>query len=226
MAYAAEARINMITNQLEPSGVSEPRLIQAIKDIPRENFVPQALKGSAYLDEDILLDDGRYMMEPRIFAKMLQAANIQKDHKVLDVASGTGYSAAVIAQLSSNVIAVESNGELAETARRNLHAIKSNVKVFCASIAGGYSLQAPYNCILVNGAIEAEPTELFDQLATGGKLYAVKVSPQASRSALRSAVGQATCWTKTDDESIYAETLFDAAAPILKDFTAKAEFTF
>ena len=225
MAYSAQARRNMVTNQLEPSGVTSATVINAIEAVPREDFVPGDMQEAAYLDEDIRLDEERYVMEPRVFAKIMQAAEIIPEHKVLDVACGTGYSTAVIAELSDHVVAVESNGELAELARRNLRKRKKDIKLFCASIAGGYTLQAPYDRIFINGAIEVEPTELLDQLSVGGQLFAVQVSANTDLKS-RSATGKLTCWTRGEDDLFHKTELFDAALPLLSDFSAKEVFEF
>lgn len=220
MAYSAQARTNMITNQLEPSGVNSERLLQAIEDIPRELFVPDALQESSYLDEDIPLGNtNRYLLEPRVFGLLMQAANVKPKTRVLDVACGSGYSSAVLSKLSDSVVAVESVGELAEVARRNLHQLHCSVELFNASVIGGYSLKAPYDIIFINGAISYVPEELVEQLAEGGKVIAVLLeNPQ-------SGMGVATSWTRIG-KNIHAETLFDAAAPLINDFIQKKKFEF
>ncbi len=220
MAYSAQARTNMITNQLEPSGVQSERLLKAIAEVPRELFVPDALSDSSYLDEDIPLGNtGRYLIEPRVFARLLQAADVKATSRVLDVACGSGYSSAVISKLTKNLVAVESVGELSEIARRNLHQLHCNVELFNASVISGYSLKAPYDIIFINGAIPCMPEELIGQLAEGGKIVAVLLeNPQ-------SGMGQAVSWTK-NDKNIHKEVLFDAASPMLVDFTRKTTFEF
>lgn len=224
MAYSKQARTNMITNQLEPSGVSAVSVIDVMKDVPREKFVPEEFKGSAYIDEDIPLGHGRFLVEPRVFAKILQAVDVQPTDKVLDIACGTGYSSVVLSRLAKSVVAVESIGELAEVARKNVRSMKANVELFCASITGGYSLKAPYDLILINGAIEQVPEEILDQMSNGGKLVAIIVGEQ-SKLQRNSEVGQVVCWTRTGDE-IHKAVLFDAALPILPDFNRKPEFKF
>lgn len=224
MVYSVQARTNMITNQLEPSGVTETRLLEAISSIERETFLPENLRGVAYLDEDIPLGSGRYLLEPRVFARLLQAAQIKQSDKVLDVACATGYSSAVIAQLTSSVVALESVGELAEIARRNLRAVKGDINLYCASLSGGYSLKAPYDVIFINGAVEGDLAELQEQLAEGGRLIAVKVENLDSFKG-GSIMGQATRWTKISGQ-IISQVLFEAAIPVLSDFRAKPAFKF
>ena len=224
MAYSTQARVNMITNQLEPSGVSASRLLAAIEATTREKFVPKAFAETAYIDEDIPLGHGRFLMEPRIFARLVQEADIQKTDRILDIACGTGYSAAVFSQLSNNVVAVESVGELAEVARKNLRDIQGDVQLLCASVAGGYSLKAPYDIVFINGGVATIPQEIFEQLAENGKVIAIEAASAAAQHGT-AGVGQAVCWTRIGD-NIHKKILFEAATPLLDDFKAKAEFSF
>ncbi len=224
MAYSSQARVNMITNQLEPSGVSAVRLIAAMEAIPREKFVPEAFVEAAYIDEDIPLGHDRSLMEPRVFARLLQEVDIKKDDRVLDIACGTGYSAAIFSQLSDNVVAVESVGELAEVARKNLREMQSGVQLLCASIAGGHSLKAPYDLIFINGSVAEIPQEIFEQLAEGGRVIAIEASNITAQHGT-AGVGQATCWTRVGAD-IHKQVLFEAATPLLEGFEAKAKFSF
>lgn len=220
MAYSAQARTNMISNQLEPSGVNSELVLRAIAEVPRELFVPDAFQESSYLDEDIPLGNtGRYLLEPRVFGRLLQAADIIPTSRVLDVACASGYSTAVISKLSNHVVAVESVGELSEIARRNLHQLQCSAELFNASIIGGYSLKAPFDVIFINGGVPEVPEELVEQLAEGGRIMGVLIeSPQ-------SGMGKATRWTRMG-KNIYAETLSDASAPMIPDFQNKPKFEF
>lgn len=224
MAYSVQARTNMIENQLRPSGVTSAHILEVIAEIPRDEFVPETLREAAYLDEDVPLSDNRFLMEPRVFGRLLEAADIKPTDKVLDIACGTGYSSAVLSRLAKSVVAVESVGELAETARRNLRQLKSDAQLFCASLSGGYSLQAPYDVIFINGGVEQVPQELFEQLAQGGRIMAVRLNPDY-RLTGHAGLGQAMCWTRIGD-NVHEKRLFEASVPVLSDFENKAEFTF
>ena len=220
MAYSAQARTNMITNQLEPSGVVSQGLLEAIAKVPRELFVPKEFQEASYLDDDIPLGHGnRYLIEPRVFARLLQAAEVIQRHRVLDIACGTGYSSAILAELTEHIVAIESAGELAEVARRNLHELKASVELFNASLIGGYSLKAPYDLIFINGAVSFIPDELIEQLSEGGRIVGVLCeNPHAG-------IGQAIRWTKMG-ERLHPEILFDATIPLLTEFEQKRNFEF
>ena len=138
------ARLNMVESQIRPNKVSDPAIIEAMLAVPRERFVPAALRGIAYVDEDVPLGGGRYLMEPMVFGRLLQFAAIGRDDVVLDVGCGSGYASAVMAQLARKVVALEDDPALAHGA-----------------------------VILFNGAVAAIPPAIAGQLAKGGRLVAV-----------------------------------------------------
>ncbi len=106
----AATRQHMIDGQLLPNRVDDSRVVAAMREVPRERFVPRELRGVAYVDEDIAIAPGRHLMEPRVFARLLQAAEIRETDVVLDVGCGRGYSTAVMARLAGAVVALESDG--------------------------------------------------------------------------------------------------------------------
>ena len=114
------ARTNMVKSQIRPNKVTDPLIIEAMGDIPRERFVPESHLGVAYIDEDIAIAGGRYLMEPMVLARLLQSAEIKETDVVLDIGCATGYSAALIARLANTVVALESDPDLAATAQRLL----------------------------------------------------------------------------------------------------------
>ena len=169
MSDFAAARESMILSQLQPDRVSDGRIREAMGDVPREQFVPEQLKAVAYVDEDLEIASGRYLMEPRVFARLLQAADIDASDMVLDVGSGSGYSAAVIARLSGTVVALESDQKLRDWASGNLERLSvDNVAVVAGNLTQGYATEAPYDVIVINGAVAEVPATLVDQLAEGG----------------------------------------------------------
>lgn len=216
MADFAAARRNMVESQIRTNAVTDPALLAALGAIPREKFVPEALRGVAYIDEDLPLKKGRYLMEPMVLAKLLQLAAITPDDVVLDIGCGTGYSAAVISKLANTLVALESDSELAARATATLSDLGiDNVVVVVAPLAGGYAKQAPYDVIIFNGAVPRIPEAIARQLADGGRLVAV----------VGEGVGRGTLMTR--NRGILAHRpVFDAATPILPDFTPEQGFVF
>ncbi|WP_169545037.1 protein-L-isoaspartate O-methyltransferase family protein [Sneathiella aquimaris] len=212
----AEARESMVLSQLRPNNVTSDSVAEAMNTVPREEFVPKALRGVAYLDEDLQVTDDRYLIEPRVFGRMLQAADIKKSDVALDIACGTGYSSAVIGQLAQAVVAIDTDAELVEKASQTLSALEvDNVAVVEGALEAGNAKQGPYNVIHINGAIETVPMSLIDQLADGGRLICViGVNP-----------GVATLYTKLGDD-VRAKALFNAAVPELGSLKSEATFSF
>jgi len=212
------ARIHMIESQLRPNRVVDDRLLRAFAGIRRELFVPEHLRQVAYIDEDLPLGGGRYLMEPRVAARLLQAAEIEPTDTALVVGAGTGYEAAVIAVLTRHVVALEEDPDLARRARAALveHAIAA-VNVVEAPLREGYRTRAPYDVILFGGAVAEVPTDIPLQLAEGGRLLAV-VRPG-------NAVGRATLTIRTGGV-LARRAIFDAASPILPSFLPKPAFVF
>lgn len=207
----------MIAGQIKPNRVSDPRLLGVLGQIPREKFVPKALRGVAYVDEDIEIAPGRFLMEPMVFARLLAAAEVRADDLVLDLACGTGYSTAVLAQLAGAVIAVEEDADLARAASDSLAALElGNASVVTAPLAQGYAKDAPYDLIFVNGAMDHIPDTLIDQLADGGRFVGVL---------RQGAVGRGIIGHKAGDAFGY-RAFMDANVPLLRAFTAPPAFQF
>ncbi|MFZ0694426.1 MAG: protein-L-isoaspartate O-methyltransferase [Alphaproteobacteria bacterium] len=216
MADFTAARRNMVESQIRTNAVTQEVLLAALAEIPREIFVPEALRGVAYIDEDLPLKKGRYLMEPLVLAKLLQLAAITPDDVVLDIGCGTGYSAALLSKLANTVVALESDPELAARAMATLSELSiDNVVVVTAPLAGGYAKQAPYDVIVFNGSVPRIPETIARQLADGGRLVAV----------VGEGVGQGTLMTR--NRGILAQRpVFDAATPILPDFVQEPGFVF
>ena len=212
------ARTHMIESQLRPNKVTNERVLDAFARIRRELFVPERLRQVAYIDEDLPLGRGRYLMEPMVAARLVQASQIAATDAVLVVAAGTGYEAAAISLLARNVIAVEEDAELARRARAALvdHAI-ATVNVVEGPLGEGYRPRAPYDAIVFAGAVAEVPSEIAAQIAEDGRLVAV-VRPG-------SAIGRATLTTRTGG-MLARRVIFDAATPLLPGFSPKADFVF
>jgi protein-L-isoaspartate(D-aspartate) O-methyltransferase len=217
MDYTA-ARQNMVESQVRPNRVTDTRIVMAMLDLPRENFVPKPLRGVAYVDEDIHIGDGRHLMEPMVLARLVQAAAIGPQDVVLEIGTATGYGAAVMARLAGTVVALESDEALAKRAAKTLADLGTdNVAVVDGPLMLGYSRQAPYDVIVLGGGVEQIPRAIADQLAEGGRLVAVVVP--------RGQAGRAVLATRIAG-TVSMRTIFDASSPILPGFTEEPGFVF
>jgi protein-L-isoaspartate(D-aspartate) O-methyltransferase len=175
MSDFAGLRTKMVDGQVRTTDVTSLPLLDALLSVPREEFVPAARRNLAYIDEDLEIAPGRYLMEPSPFARLVQLAEIQPGDFVLDVGAGTGYSAAVLSRLAGSVVALEQDPALAARAQAALSSLGyDTVAVVEGSLADGYPAQAPYDVILLEGAVETIPQALFSQLKDGGRLLAVE----------------------------------------------------
>ncbi len=216
-AYDA-ARANMVENQVRPNRVTDDRVLNAMAAVPRERFVPKKLAGVAYVDEDIAVSEGRYLMEPMVLARLLQAAAIEPGDVVLDIGCATGYSTAVLARLADTVVAVESEAGLAEAAIALMAELDAdNTAVVTGELAEGYAKQAPYDVIVLEGAVDEVPRALSDQLVEGGRMVAVVTG--ANR------VGRATLLRRLHGV-LSSRVLFDASVPLLPGFGSERGFVF
>jgi protein-L-isoaspartate(D-aspartate) O-methyltransferase len=213
---------------VRPSDITDRRIIRAMAAIPREAFVPEALRDVAYMDVDVPLaavgsaaGAPRALMAPRTFAKLAQLAEIEDDAVVLDVGAATGYSAAILAKLARTVVALESNDQLAREAKRALAGLGlDNVIVATGDLADGHPQEGPYDAILVEGAVSQAPRTLLEQLKDGGRLVAILVPKPA-----QGQLGKAVVWRRQDG-TIGELSAFDASAPILPGFERAMEFSF
>ena len=214
----AMARRNMVTGQIMTNRVTDERLIEAMEEIPRELFVPHAKRGVAYVDEDVEIASGRYLMEPMVLARLVQEAEITASDMVLDVGCGTGYAAAVMARLAGTVIALDVDEALVSEAEQALSAIGAdNAIVVTGPLAEGFAEQAPYDVILVGGAVDHLPQALADQLAEAGRIVGVVHEPGR--------VGQATLWARHRG-ALSSRSLFEASLPPLPGIVRPAQFEF
>ena len=206
----ATQRLNMIESQVRPNGVSDTRIIAAMAEVPREEFVPARWRDVAYMDEDLAIGEAggvrRYLMEPMAFARLLQHAAIRSDEVVLDVGAGTGYSTAVLSHLAQSVIGIEADAGLADQASEALSRLGiGNAIVVPGSPAAGFADEAPFSVIILEGRVPLVPEALLAQLQEGGRLVAV-VGERA--------VSPAMVYTRHGD-TVGARHVFDATVPPL-----------
>jgi protein-L-isoaspartate(D-aspartate) O-methyltransferase len=216
MDYAI-ARRHMVDSQVRTNRVTDERLIEAIRSLPRERFVPEAARSRAYIDDDVEIARGRYLMEPMVTARLIQAAAARPDDIALVVGAGTGYAAALLSRLVNTVVALESEQVLAQRASAVLAELAiDNAVVVEGGLNAGCAKHAPYNVIYLDGAVEQAPTALTNQLADGGRMVGVL---------LDRGVGRATLWLKMGT-TISHRILFDANVAPLPGFAAPAGFVF
>lgn len=174
--HTLSPNINMLKGQLMTNGIHQNDILNAFNHIDRSEFVPQSLKHVAYVDDDIELCSNRYLLEPLVFARLLAYADIEATHNVLDVGTGLGYGAAVIAKLAKHVVAIEQSPELVALARKKLSGKQiENVDVITAPLLNGCTSHAPYDRIVIEGGISDIPQMLEEQLAEGGIVVAMKI---------------------------------------------------
>ncbi|MBU1175662.1 MAG: protein-L-isoaspartate O-methyltransferase [Alphaproteobacteria bacterium] len=169
----AEARRHMVESQLRPREVTDKALLAAMLDVPRERFVPETRAGLAYSDMRHVLPGAgdRVLPAPEAFARLVQLGEITRSDVVLDVACGTGYSSAVLARIAGAVVALEEDSELAAMADAALTGLEvGNAVVLTGPLAAGVASEAPFDVIVIEGAVAIMPDALFDQLKEGGRL--------------------------------------------------------
>lgn len=214
----ATARRNMVESQIRTNRVTDRRIVAALGEIPREIFVGEDSIGIAYVDEALPLGGNRYLMEPMAFARLLQTAEIRDDDVVLDIGCATGYTSAVLARLAGTVVALEEDTGFAARAIELLTELKiDNVAVMEGPLPEGHAKQAPYNVILISGAVSEVPEGIIGQLADGGRLVCIETAGDS--------LGRGTVIRKFG-ESVDRRQIFDAGSPILPGFEASRAFSF
>ncbi|TBW37979.1 protein-L-isoaspartate O-methyltransferase [Siculibacillus lacustris] len=189
MADFAGQRKTMVDNQIRTVDVTDPAVLDAFGTVPREIFVPAALRDFAYVDRPIAVAAGRFVPQPAPFAKLVQLAAPRAEERVLLIGGTTGWPAAILAALCGHLTMVESDPTLAATATANLAG--TAVSIVVGPLAAGAPAAGPFDLILVDGAVDAIPDALVDQLVVGGRIVAVVgdgLSAQATLIA-KSAIG-------------------------------------
>ena len=213
-----QARFNMIEQQIRPWDVLDPQVLDLLFVVKREDFTPANCRDLAFADLEIPLGDGQVMLAPKIEAKMLQELGLKKTDKVLEIGTGSGYMAALLAARAEHVISVEIRPEIAAQAKQNLETAGiANVTVQVGNGTNGWTQSAPYDVIVVSGAIPSVPAALLAQLRVGGRLAAIVGQAPVMEAQL------VTCTA----EGVYQTVnLFETMAPSLDGFAAKNSFNF
>ena len=215
------ARLNLIESQLRPNKIRDEGVLEAMGSLPRERFVPSLKRGIAYIDRDLEVASGRFLLEPMVLARLLQEAALQPSDKVLDIAPATGYSSAVLGRLVKEVVALEPDAALRKTAQDHMTALGiANVTFQEGVFARGCPDQGPYDVIFSNGAVDAVPQNWFDQLKEGGRLLVVVREYAHAHAAHR---GEARIYQKLRGQ-IAQRDLFEASTSLLTGMAAPVKF--
>ena len=209
----------MVDSQIRPNKVIDDQVIRAFSTVPRELFVSRHMQEMAYIDEDIHLSGGRFIIEAMVMARMVQALKLTPSDNVMCIGAGNGYGAAILSFLAASVIAVETRIQMVEKAQQIVAGLDiGNVAVVKSRLQDGYPSEAPYQGIIIEGGVEYVPQALFDQLSDGGHLVGV-LRPQGLD------VGEAMIWHKRSD-NVTPKALFTAQVPVLDEFKLKPKFAF
>ncbi|RUS66657.1 Protein-L-isoaspartate O-methyltransferase [Saezia sanguinis] len=227
-----QARYYMIEQQLRPWLVLDPKLLECIQAVRRELFVPAAYQAMAFADMEIPLranpTQGEHMLSPKLEGRLLQALSIQPDDRALQIGTGSGYMAAVMAQMGANVLSLELEVELGQMARKSLQKANiTEVEVRVTDGSGGAPKEGPYDIILLTGSVAFVPQTFFNQLKPGGRLVAVVGDAPAMTAMLYTRKEESTDTEKpVSMEDIHAQSLFETYIERLRNFDEKPSFTF
>ncbi|MBV1774700.1 protein-L-isoaspartate O-methyltransferase [Burkholderiaceae bacterium DAT-1] len=211
------ARFNMVEQQIRPWDVLDKDVLQALLEVKREQFVPAAVRDMALVDMELPLGGGRTMWQPKLEARVVQDLTLKASDRVLEIGTGCGYLTALLARFTRHVYTVEVDAAQADVARDNLrHNGVTNVTVEQGDAVQGWGKHGPYDVIVAGGAYAAEPTFLFDQLAEGGRLFAVVGSQPIMSANLYTKVGGA----------VSCESLFETVLPVLAGAPKVSAFSF
>lgn len=212
-----QARFNMIEQQIRPWEVLDQRVLDLLFVVKREDFVPQAYKALAFADMEIPLGQGQSMLSPKLEARLLQELAVKKTDKALEIGTGSGYMAALLAAQAEHVVSVECNAQLADLARINLqNAGIGNVTVEVGDGARGWSQRGPYDVIVVSGALPQVPAELLKQLRVGGRLAVIVGAAP---------VMEAQLITCTAEGTYNTVNLFETVVPEMTGLAAEVDFS-
>lgn len=210
-------RLAMVDCQVRPSDVTKFPIIDAMLNCPREEFVPDNLRSVAYLGDHLVIHQGRVLLDPRIFAKLLNEVDIRSNEFVLDIGCGYGYSSAIISQIAEAVLALEEDQAMADAALSNLTSQDvDNAVCQRGVLCEGAPIHAPYDVIVIQGGIEILPDNICDQLKEGGRIACIFVDRLPGECRIGIKINEQISW----------RVVFDANAPVLDGFKAGKNFIF
>ena len=213
-----QARFNMIEQQIRPWDVLDQEVLSLLSVVRREDFVPPAYRALAFVDMQVPLPEGQFMLEPKVEARLLQDLKLARHEKVLEVGAGSGHMAALLAHRVQQVVTLENRPALARLAADNLRrAGVMNATVHQADGAQGLPAEAPFDAILLSGSVASAPSALLDQLKVGGRLMAIVGEVPVMR---------ATLVTRVSERDFRSIDIFDTVAPRLDSFAEPPRFRF
>lgn len=213
-----QARFNMIEQQIRPWNVLDSGVLSLLSMVRREDFVPPAYKALAFVDTEVPLPEGQCMLAPKVEARLLQEAHVQRHERVLEIGTGSGFMAALLSHRAQSVISLEIRSTLVQLAMDNLRRAEvHNVSVREADGADGLPGEAPFDVILLSGSVAMVPQTLLEQLRVGGRLIGI-VGGEPVMQAVRT--------TRVADATFQTVELFDTVAPRLQGFDAPTRFSF
>jgi protein-L-isoaspartate(D-aspartate) O-methyltransferase len=214
----ADARNHMVDSQIRPNKVTDPRILSSMRRLKRERFLPPNLAPLAYSDEDVPLGGGRYLMEPMVLARLIQLAAVMAGERVLVVGAGLGYGAAVLAACGARVVALEEDPALLALARTALIEAAPGVSLEAGKLEAGWPAGAPYDVILIEGAVHTIPPAIGGQLrAEGGRLVGVICGAGRTNQAVLA---------EPTPAGLRAQPVFDCATPPLPMLLPAPAFQF
>jgi protein-L-isoaspartate(D-aspartate) O-methyltransferase len=213
-----QARFNMIEQQIRPWDVLDTAVLSLLAVVKREDFVPAAYRALAFVDTEVPLPEGQVMLAPKVEARLLQEAKVQRHETVLEIGTGSGFTTALLAHRAQRVISLECRPTLAAMARANLQrAGIANAEVREADGSRGLAAEGPFDVIMLSGSVASVPQGLLDQLKVGGRLVAVEGGEPVMR---------AVAYTRQSDTAISKVELFDTVAARLDGFAEPTRFQF
>ena len=219
MSVFDDRRRLMVESQLRTNKVSNTNVLMAFETIAKENFIDEAYAALAYIDEDLMLERNRFILEPMVFARLVQALELTDTDSVLDIGATSGYSTAIIAKLAQSVVGIESDTDLAQMGQDNLTAEGiDNAVILQGKHLDGFANEAPYNAIIIEGSVEDVPMPLLNQLSDNGRLVTILRENATSP-------GKAVKYVRSGDGFAHT-TLFDAQTPMLSEFAKEKVFSF
>lgn len=213
-----QARFNMIEQQIRPWDVLDPAVLSLLAVVKREDFVPAAYRALAFVDSEIPLGEGQFMLPPRVEARMVQELKVQRHETVLEIGTGSGFMAALLGHRAQRVITLESRPALARQAAENLRrAGLTHVEVREADGSQGLAEEGPFDAILLAGSVPMVPQVLLDQLKVGGRLLAIEGTEPVMR---------CTLYTRESATAVSRTDIFDTVAQRLDGFFEPTRFHF
>lgn len=212
------ARTHMVESQLRPNRVNDPRVLAAMRSLPRERFLPESMAAFAYLDDDVPLGRGRVLMAPMSLARLVQLAEPQAGERALVVGAGTGFGAAVLAACGPGVTALEEDERLLAIARAALPAFAPSVQLVAGKLAAGWPSGGPWHLVLIEGAVAEVPAAIAGQLLReSGRIVTVLAEGDTVGHAM---VGRPSLG------GLALQSAFDCATPLLPALMPPPRFTF